>query len=176
MSVDKLLNVTQFQGDNIAVLRQVLDKISHDALTFKFTTTVPTVKNVGYHEVVLYDDGVNPKRMCVRTGKNNLFCINIYPGLMPQGPVTTVTTNYTITDNDYVILVDATAAPVTVVLPTAVGRDGRVFEVKRISTNANTVTLDGDGSETIDASTTQVYTVPYVSLTVYSDGSNWWII
>ena len=176
MSVKKVFDVTQFGGDNITVLRRVLDQISHDALTFKFTTKEPTVKNVNFHEVVLYDNGVDPKRMCVKTGKGNLFCINIYPGLMPQGPVTTVTNNYTITDNDYVILVDATASPVTVVLPTAVGRDGRIFEVKRISTNANTVTLDGDGAETIDNSATQVYTLPYVSLTVYSDGSNWWII
>ena len=177
MAIKKLYDVTQYDGQNIAVLRTILDRVSQDTLTFKFTTVKPTINTVAAHEVVLFDNGVDPKKLCVRTGKGNLFCVNIFPLLSPAPPTVTVTSaTYTITDNDYVILVDATAAPVTVTLPTAVGREGRIFEVKRISTNANTVTLDGAGAETIDNSANQIYTLAYVSLTVYSDGSNWWII
>lgn len=177
MSVNKLYDVTQFGTDNITVLRRVLDQISHDALTFKFTDTVPTVDTVNYHEVVLYDNGSGQKRLCVKTGKGSLFCINVYPGLAPQGPVTTITSGpYTVLDTDYVILVDATSAPITVNLPTAVGRLGRIFNIKRINTNANTVTLDAAGAELIDATPTKIYTLPFVSLTIYSDDTQWWII
>jgi hypothetical protein len=176
MSVKKLYDVTQFGADNITVLRRVLDQISNDALTFKFTDVVPTVSTVGYHEVVLYDNGSGAKRMCVKTGKGNLFCINIYPGLAPQGPFTTVTTNYTVTDNDYVILADATAGAITIALPTAVGRMGRIYNIKRINTNANSVIIDASGAETIDRTATKTLVLAYTAVTVYSDDSNWWII
>ena len=177
MSIKKVYDVTQFKGDNLAVLRTVLDQISHDALTFKFTDKVPTVDNVGMHEVVLYDDGAGNRRMCVKSGKKNLICMNVYPGLMPQGPVTVVTTTpYTVTDNDYVVLVNATAAPATVNLPTAVGKLGRVYNIKRISTNANAVTIDAFGAQTIDQTATKTLVLPYTAVTLYSDDANWWII
>ena len=172
MSVNKLYDVTQFGQENLTVLRRILDQVAHDALTFKFTDVVPTVSTVNFHEVVLYDNGKGSRRMCVKTGKGNLICYT-FGGI---GPATHVSADYTITDTDFVILVDATAAPVTITLPTAVGREGRIFEVKRVSSNANTVTLDGNGGETIDNSTEQIYSLPYVSLTVYSDGTEWWII
>jgi hypothetical protein len=172
MSVNKLYDVTQFGEENLTVLRRILDQVSHDALTFKFTDKVPTVSTVNFHEVVLYDNGKGARRMCVKTGKGNLICFT-FGGI---GPATLVDADYTIKATDFVLLVDATAAPVTVTLPTAVGIEGRTYEVKRVSSNANTVTLVGDGSETIDESTEQIYTLPYVSLTVYSDGGNWWII
>ena len=172
MSVNKLYDVTQFGSENITVLKRILDQVAHDALTFKFTDVVPSVSTVNFHEVVLYDNGKGSRRMCVKTGKGNLLCFT-FGGI---GPATLVTGDYTITDTDFVILVNATAAPVTVTLPSAVGREGRVYEVKRISSNANQVTLDCYSAETIDEATEQIYTLPYVSLTVYSDGSNWWII
>lgn len=176
MSVRKTFDVTQFQGDNITVLRRVLDQMSHDSLTFKFTDTMPTVSTVDYNEVVLFDNGTT-KKMCVKTGKGALFCINVYPGLAPQGPTTTVTSGpYTVLDTDYVILVDATSGAITVNLPTAVGRLGRIFNIKRINTNANSVTIDAAGAETIDNTATKVLVLPYTAATVYSDDSNWWII
>jgi hypothetical protein len=177
MSVRKTFDVTQFGSDNITVLRRVLDQMSHDALTFKFTDTIPTVDTVDYHEVVLYDNGNGSMRMCVKTGKGNLFCTNIYPGLMPQGPVTNVTSGpYTVTDNDYVILVDATTAAITVNLPTAVGRLGRIFNIKRINTNANSVIIDAAGAEVIDNTATKTLVLPYTAVTLYSDNVKWWII
>jgi len=62
----------------------------------------------------------------------------------------------------------------TVTLPTAASIEGKKIHVKRLAT-AN-ITVDGDGSETIDGSATFVLTSQYSSITLISDGTNWIII
>lgn len=86
------------------------------------------------------------------------------------------TTTYTATDSDELILADATGGAFTVALPTAVGRVGKIFRVKKTDAVANNVTVDGDGSETIDGATTQVITTQYDTVPCVSDGTEWWII
>ena len=89
----------------------------------------------------------------------------------------TKTANYSITDSDFTILANAPAAtPITITLPTAVGRSGRVFEIKKINAPlADTITIASAGG-TIDGAATQVITVQYVAVSVQSDGTNWFII
>lgn len=87
-----------------------------------------------------------------------------------QMPLRTETSNYTMTNTDVVVLGSGT---ITLTLPTAVGISGRSYQVKNISTGV--VTLDGDGSETIDGQTTQALSQDE-ALTVISDGTEWWII
>jgi hypothetical protein len=89
---------------------------------------------------------------------------------------TVTTTPYTALDSDYLILADAQAASITINLPTAAGRKGKIFQVKKVNANANTVTLDAFGSQTIDGALTQVLSVSYSSISIYSDNANWWII
>jgi hypothetical protein len=89
--------------------------------------------------------------------------------------VSTKTGAYTITGSDDVILADATTAAFSVTLPTAVGVT-KLFTIKRINSNDNSVTIATTSSQTIDGSTTQVISVPNDSITVVSDGSNWRII
>lgn len=91
-------------------------------------------------------------------------------GVVPLG-VTTKTGAYTATTADSVILCNGTF---TVTLPTASGNTGKVFYIKNIGTGI--VTIDGDGSETIDGATTHVITTQHDSRTLVSDGSNWRII
>jgi hypothetical protein len=50
------------------------------------------------------------------------------------------------------------------------------FYIKKIDSSANAVTIDGNGSETIDGSATQVIVTQNVCLTVVSDGTEWWIV
>jgi hypothetical protein len=78
---------------------------------------------------------------------------------------------YTITDTDYVV--DMTAGTSTVTLPTAVGRDGRIYIVKNSGTGV--ITLEGDGTETIDGNLNLTLN-QYDSYTVVSDGANWIIV
>ncbi len=90
--------------------------------------------------------------------------------------VVTKTGDYTATASDTVILVDASSAAVTITLLTAVGNKGRVFYVKKIDSSANVVTIDGDGSETIDDATTQILTSQYDAVMIVSDGVEWFIL
>lgn len=90
--------------------------------------------------------------------------------------VTTKTTTYTITTNDTVIICDATSGAFTVTLPTAVGNTGRRYFIKKIDVTVNAVTVDGDGTETIDDGLTAVLNTQYEAIGIVSDGTEWWII
>lgn len=91
--------------------------------------------------------------------------------------VTSTTHTATETSGNIVILVDAATAGgnVTVNLPTAVGNTAQ-FTVKKIDSGVNTVTVDGFGAETIDGTATKVIYTQYVSLSVVSNNTNWFII
>jgi len=91
--------------------------------------------------------------------------------------VSTLTATTLTIDNEDVVLVDDDTAgsAVTVTLPTAVGISGRWIDIKKLGTTA-VVTVDADGTETIDGSLTAVILVQYESITLLSDGANWNII
>lgn len=100
-------------------------------------------------------------------------------GLIVQGSLlyqlTTKTADYTATALNDVILADATSGNVVITLPPVSGNTGVHYTIKRIDGSANTVTVDGDGSETIDGETTQTL-LEHDSITVICDGTEWWII
>ena len=73
------------------------------------------------------------------------------------------------------VLVDTTAGSVTITLPRADTMMGRVVVVKKLVA-ANTLTLDGDGSETIDGAATFAWTAQYQSHDLLSDGTQWWVV
>lgn len=84
--------------------------------------------------------------------------------------VITETSAYTVTEDDYVILCSNTF---TLTLPTAVGHDG-VKTIKNIGTG--TITIVCDGVETIDGGTTAELSIQYESISIISDGGNWYVI
>lgn len=69
-----------------------------------------------------------------------------------------------------------TTGAMTATLPTASGITGRVFIVKKIDSSGNAVTLDADGSETIDGAGTYALTAQWNSVTIISNGTNWEIL
>ena len=79
------------------------------------------------------------------------------------------------TDN-YVALCDATSASFTLSLPTAVGIAGQLYHIKKIDSTGNLVTIDANGSETIDGVDTVVISTQYESFKIVSNGTNWFII
>jgi hypothetical protein len=90
--------------------------------------------------------------------------------------VTTITSDDTLTTSQTVVLCDASSGAITVTLPAASGNDGRHYHVKKIDSSGNAVTIDGNGSETIDGETTQVITMQYNSINIVCDGSAWYIL
>jgi hypothetical protein len=86
------------------------------------------------------------------------------------------TANYSISSTlDYEIVCKTNAFTVT--LPTAVGISGQQFIIKNANTLAsgNDITLATTSSQTIDGSAPS-YISPLNSLTLVSDGANWWVI
>jgi len=95
--------------------------------------------------------------------------------------VTTVlskTSDYTCTTSDCgdsaMILTTSSSGNVTITLYAASGNAGRVLHVKKLVA-ANSVVIDGNGSETVDGDTTVTITAQYTSLSLVCDGSNWHI-
>lgn len=87
--------------------------------------------------------------------------------------LSTKTADYTITASDSIILADTTTASFTVTLPTAVGITGRSYTIKKLSGGINGVTIDGNGSETIDGSLSITITTQWTVRQITSDGANW---
>lgn len=92
----------------------------------------------------------------------------------PTGVIST-TANYTMSDNDFVIKVNATTTTRTVTLLPAGARDGRPVIIKKIDVGVNPVIIDGNGAETIDGAATQTLTAQWSTKWLVSDGTNWMI-
>ena len=90
--------------------------------------------------------------------------------------IETVATGTTLDDTHGTVLVDASGGAITITLPTAAVGVRRLYDIKKIDSSANAVTVDGSGSETIDGATTQVINFQYDSISIKSDGTTWWII
>lgn len=88
-------------------------------------------------------------------------------------PYTEVSSNHTMGQYQSVLLVDASAGDVLVSVPLALDFKGTFMDIKRIDTNASyVVSIEGSGGD-----------MPVVlqgsgrpSVTLFSDGSNVWII
>lgn len=93
------------------------------------------------------------------------------------GPITTKTANYTLTDNDAVVVFNTASGAMTANLPTAVGRAGRRYVIKKLGgSTANPLTIDANGTETIDGALTEIISVAGGFREIVSDGTNWHII
>jgi hypothetical protein len=90
--------------------------------------------------------------------------------------VNTTASTLTLDDTHYTVLSNATGGSTTLTLPTASTVTGRIYHIKKSDPSANTVTVDGSGSETIDGGTTAVITTQYECITIQCDGSEWWIL
>jgi hypothetical protein len=89
--------------------------------------------------------------------------------------VVTDSTTSTLASTDDVSLVNATGGAVTITL-TGVATSGKRLTIKKTDSTANTVTIQRDGSSTIDGATTKILYSQYESITIISDGTNWHII
>jgi len=96
-------------------------------------------------------------------------------------PVTTVAAaTYDLLVTDLLVHVDytTTGAVTSLTLPTAQAADGRRITIKDVDGNADTnnITIDTEGSETIDGAATLVIDADYGFAELYSDGTNWFVL
>lgn len=78
--------------------------------------------------------------------------------------------------NEEVILLDSSSAAMTMGLPPASIMPGKVFILKKTSSDFNKITIDAYGSETINGATTTTLMTQYEGIKIFSDGSNWIIL
>jgi len=90
-------------------------------------------------------------------------------------PIETITGNTTLDASHEVVLCDATSGAFTATLPAAATYSGKRYVLKKIDSSANAITIDGNGAETIDDATTQTLSSRYDSVTLFCDGTEWWI-
>lgn len=87
-----------------------------------------------------------------------------------------VTTTYGVAAIDQTILCNGTGGAFTATLPTAVGKQGKRYTIKRTNSGSNAVTVGTTSSQTIDGSTTYSLSAQWKYVVVESDGSNWEIV
>ena len=89
--------------------------------------------------------------------------------------IITKTSNYTI-QRDEIILNSNASTSVTYTLPLAnLYHENRIYTIKDISGTAktNNITIQRQGSDTIDGTTSVVINANYGSVSFYSDGTTW---
>jgi hypothetical protein len=86
-------------------------------------------------------------------------------------PATGINANYSVGVNDY--LIDVTGNTINVILPTAVGIEGKIYIVK--NSGSGIVTVETTSSQTIDGASSKSLK-NNDSIEVVSDGGNWIIV
>ncbi|MFH1715640.1 MAG: hypothetical protein ABH857_05605 [Elusimicrobiota bacterium] len=173
ISVTKISNVVMVEGENVSLLNNDAGYLTG------YVEIDPKVGIVPVSNVPKWNGAV------LSTGTIYDVSGNIGIGTsMPSGSfqikgsfnttIITVTNDYTVTNNDYVIAADGATNSVRIYLPTAVGVPGRMYEI--IATNVtNSVIIDPYNNETINGELTYTFIGQYESITIISDGSNWFI-
>ena len=105
--------------------------------------------------------------------------IDINTGYDPSTPYRTFiskkTNDYTIVPSDRTILADGTSNIVTITLPSAVGLEGLVFEIKCIN-ETFLCDLATYFTQEIDGDSSNMELLLHEVVRVKSDNANWWII
>ena len=109
------------------------------------------------------------------TGASSAAAARVNLGVGIQAIATKIA-NYAAFITDNVLLADATAGAITIVLPLAAVSTGLTITVKKLDVSGNTVTVQGNTGELIDGTNTQVISAQWDSLAMISNGTSWFII
>lgn len=162
------LSGASIANDNLGLVGQSDDGVTFDGSSAFSQLVAGTLKVAGAQQVtgaLTVDGAANVTGVLTSTGEARLNS-----GV--KLPLRLVTGTATAADTDFLISGDATGGAFSINLPTAVGRSGKVFVIYRISAS-NNVTVDPNGSESINGALTKVLASQYASISLMSDGVNW---
>lgn len=91
-------------------------------------------------------------------------------------PITHQTADYVATPDDSTITVDATAGPVTISLPPIASSLGVKLTIKKTDSSANVVTVDADGTETIDSVESLTIVTQNGLMHVHAGATEWHLV
>jgi len=89
-------------------------------------------------------------------------------------PISTVSSSTTLNNGHHTVLVNTGVATIT--LPPASNSVGRIYIIKKIAATAGIITIDANLSETIDGTLTKSISAQWESITIQSNGSEWFIL
>jgi len=189
-------STTQTQSGGLALVNQVNQVATvandNDAVTLPEAAVGRQciVINNGANTLQVFpaaDDSINAlaadASVTIPAGESQIFeaiSTIVWKTLLGSGTAlaTVAAATYTVLPDDGTVHVTYTATgTVAVTLPTAGVISDRKLFIKDAGGNAGTynITIDTEGSETIDGAATQVLNGDYNSISLYSDGSNWFI-
>lgn len=88
----------------------------------------------------------------------------------------TVVGDTLLSDGNDAVLVDATISTINITLPPAADLESKILTIKKVDSSVNLVVIDPDGAETIDGVASQSIRFQWTSITIISDGTEWFII
>jgi hypothetical protein len=147
--------------------------------SFVSTTNTNTIKDtvgagtnsISVNSRVLYDSAGSSVLEWGSTGIKT-----VKPVMRFSAQVGSYSTTTTISMEDTIILASASGGSITLTLPAAATYPGKVYKIKKTDSSANTVTIDGNASETIDGTLVKYIDNQYDSIEIVSDGTNWAMI
>lgn len=87
----------------------------------------------------------------------------------------TISSNYLITEDDDVILINSSASPITITLPEALTLPGYTFTFKKIS-GTNSITINADPDNLIDGESSISINYNNETYSIFSNSNNWYIL
>ena len=95
-----------------------------------------------------------------------------------QTDINAVSGDYTVTDTDGYRHIHVTTSTTdrTITLPTAADNTDRMLSVLKVDSDSGTVTIDGEGAETINGASNFILTSINDKATIVCDGSGWYVV
>lgn len=151
----------------------LVGRATTDTLTNKTATNIVLNGTLSGTAIKDEDDMVSDSATAVPTQQSVKAYVDANAGGF--GAIQTKTGSYTALTSDGLIL--CSGAAFTVTLYTAVGNAGRQIIIKKTDSSlSNIITIDGDGTETIDGTTTTTLNTVGEAIELVSDGANWQIL
>ncbi len=153
-----------------------------DTLTVTGLTTISSDQKIQFRDTGLYIHSPADGKLKISADGTGTDDITLSGTVVVGGGVSLAhiskDTNYTTTADDCIVSVDSTGGAVTITLGSASVAAGKIVVIKDAggSANSNNITIDTEGSETIDGSASTSITSDYGVVRLYSDGTNWFII
>lgn len=125
------------------------------------------------------DTSATPNTIVLRDSSGNVthnaVTANIETVNSVNWTTATKAVSYNLGLTETTIFADASAAVRTYTLPTVSGLNGRIYEVMKIDSSANTVTINCADAATINGAATKVLSTQYSFARFKTDGSNWFL-
>lgn len=177
--------LTQFsQADQVILMNAALATSDTTGRCFAVFAGTETASRVLFHSngVVAFGSGSASRDTYLSRSTTSTFKIaGSFDGTTTKGNLNITggiqlgyiakSANYTAVASDYVI--ECTANSFTITLPTAVGIQGKVYNIK--NTGTGVITIDANSTETIDGELTQTIN-QWDNIEIMSNNANWIIL